>query len=59
MAPTHSDSLGELAERMVGDARVGRVLGGGMLSVVPAGTSRLQQFGARAAIVVEPSGETR
>jgi hypothetical protein len=58
MAATHSASLGELAERMVEDARVSRVRGDGMLSVFPAAISRLQWSGVRAA-VVEPSGVIR
>jgi hypothetical protein len=59
MAATHPDSLGELAEQMVGDARGSRVRGDGMPSVVPAVIFRLQHVGARAAIAIEPSGGTR
>jgi hypothetical protein len=59
MAATHPDSLGELAEHRVGDARGSRVRGGGMPSVVPVAISLVQHVGARAAIAIEPSGGTR
>jgi serine acetyltransferase len=49
MAATHPASLGELVVWMVEDARVNRVRGGGMLSVVAVAIFRLHQFGSRAA----------
>src|SRR3954447_12483173 len=47
MAATHPASLGELVVWMVEDAKVNRVRGGGMLSVVAAAIFRLHQFGSR------------
>lgn len=48
MAATHPHSLGELVVWMVEDAKVNRVRGGGMLSVVAVAIFRLHQFGVRA-----------
>jgi serine acetyltransferase len=48
MAATHPATLGELVVWMVEDARVNRVRGGGMLSVVAVAIFRLRQFGVRA-----------